>query len=83
MKPHNDGSDITLYPNPTTGVVHIESSNYEENMNYTILNAFGQCLDAGVLQSNMLSLEKLPSGIYFVQLSSGNQPIVTKKIIKQ
>lgn len=83
VKPHNDGSDITLYPNPTTGVVHIESSNYEENMNYTILNAFGQCLDAGVLQSNMLSLEKLPSGIYFVQLSSGNQPIVTKKIIKQ
>ncbi len=83
VKPHDNRSDVTLYPNPTTGIVHIESSDYEENMSYTITNAFGQCLETGILQSNMLSLEKLPSGIYFVQLSSKNQHIVTKKIIKK
>ena len=83
VKPHESHSDITVYPNPTTGVVYFENTDYEENMNYMVLNAFGQCLDMGVLQSNRLSLEKFPAGIYFVQLSSKNQTIITKKIIKQ
>lgn len=83
IKPHEMPSDITLYPNPTKGVVHIETADIEEDMTYMILNAYGQCLETGTLQSQELSLVKYPVGIYFIQLSSNNHPIITKKIIKQ
>jgi hypothetical protein len=83
VKPHELQSDITIYPNPTKGVVYIETPDVEDDMNYSIMNSYGQCLETGTLNSNELSLEKLPAGIYFVQFSSKNQPITTKKIIKQ
>ena len=83
VKPHDNQQDIAIYPNPTKGIVHVDFSDSEEDMSYSIMSAFGQCLETGTLQSHELSLEKLPSGIYFVQFFSKNQTITTKKIIKQ
>jgi len=75
--------NIRIYPNPTTGVVHIQMEDNEQDMQYSIMNVYGQCVESGTLYSNELSLEKYPSGLYFIQLSSHNKTIVTEKIIKQ
>ena len=83
IKPHEKQQDITLYPNPTKGVVYVKSTDFEEDMNYMIMNAYGQCLETGTLHSQELSLAKYPVGIYFIQLSSNNHPVTTRKIIKQ
>ena len=79
----HDRSDIRMYPNPTTGVVHIEVENPDEVLNYRIVNVYGQCVENGTLHRNELSLERYPAGIYFVQLMTQNKPIITEKIIKQ
>lgn len=79
----HDRSDIRMYPNPTTGVVHIEVENPDEVLNYRIMNVYGQCVENGILHRNELSLERYPAGIYFAQLMTQNKPIITEKIIKQ
>lgn len=82
VRPHAQ-SDIRIYPNPTDGQLHVETSLLEEGVNYQILNIFGQCLESGTLTSNELSLASYPSGIYFVRLLNQNQPLKTEKIIKK
>ena len=52
-------------------------------MQYKIMNVYGQCVETGTLYSNELSLERYPSGLYFVQLLSENQVVVNEKIIKR
>jgi hypothetical protein len=75
-------SDIKIYPNPTHDKLNIQYNNEAENLNYQILNMYGQCLEVGQLQSNELSLAPYAEGVYFIRLFSKNQPIKTEKIIK-
>ena len=81
--PQHAERNIRMYPNPTTGVVHIQTDDNEQDMQYNILNVYGQCVESGTLYSNELTLEGFPTGLYFIQLSSENQVIITEKIIKQ
>lgn len=81
--PQHTHRDVKMYPNPTTGTIHIQIDDNEQDMSYTIWNVYGKCLESGKLQSSELSLEKYPNGIYFVQLSNKNETIVTEKIVKQ
>jgi hypothetical protein len=76
-------ADIKLYPNPTDGVLHVETNSLDLEMNYQIMNVFGQCLESGTLTSNDISLAHYPTGVYFVKLSSQNQILKTEKIIKK
>lgn len=81
--PQHTNKDVKMYPNPTTGTIYIQIDDYEQDMNYTIWNVYGKCLETGKLQSSELSLEKYPNGVYFVQLSDKNKTIITEKIVKQ
>ena len=81
--PQHAARNIRMYPNPTNGTVHIQTEDFDSDFDYRITNVFGQCLESGKLYTNELSLERFPTGVYFIQLSSGNQAIVTEKIIKQ
>lgn len=83
VKPHDKIKNITMYPNPTSDIIHIQTSDYQEDIDYRILNIYGQCLETGKLSTPELSLSKFANGVYFVQLSSKNQPIITEKIIKK
>lgn len=79
--PQHATRDIRTYPNPTTGVVHIDTD-MDTDMHYRITNVYGQCVETGRLYTKELSLERFPTGIYFIQLLSENQTVVTEKIIK-
>jgi hypothetical protein len=81
VRPYNM-SDIKIYPNPTHDKLYIQHDTEEENFNYQILNMYGQCLEAGPLQSNELSLAPYANGVYFIRLFSKNQSVKTEKIIK-
>ena len=71
---------ISVYPNPTTSVLHIQKPTDLEITSVTFYNSLGQA----VLTANSLdlSLEKLPIGIYEIQLST-NQGEFHKRIIKR
>ena len=83
VKPHEKYTDIRMYPNPTTGIVRIQTNDNQEDIDYKILNVFGQCVEMGHLNTPEISLANFANGIYFVQLSSKNKPIITEKIIKK
>ncbi len=83
VKPHQIPADITVYPNPTSDKIKIQINDNQENIDYKIINVYGQCVEMGKLNNPELSLAKFANGIYFVQLSSKKQILKTEKIIKQ
>lgn len=72
-------SKIKYFPNPTGDIVNFEIDGLE-SLDYIISNQIGQRLFSGKLDSNVrsVSLERYPSGIYFITLSNGE----LNKIIK-
>ena len=82
----NNEIQITVYPNPTTGELNIQSSTFKVQ-GVEIYDVQGRKVyedsnssDLTVLRSYDLTV--FPAGIYFVRIAT-EQGIVTKKIIKQ
>ncbi|WP_431157778.1 T9SS type A sorting domain-containing protein [Winogradskyella poriferorum] len=76
---------VTFYPNPVKETLNIRTQNVNEALDYEVVNALGQRVTRGKLNINtlnILSLEQLSSGIYFIKLSSENNSLV-HKIIKE
>lgn len=76
---------VTFYPNPVKETLNIRTQNINEALDYEVVNALGQLVTTGKLNINtlnILSLEQLSSGIYFIKLSSENNSLV-HKIIKE
>ena len=83
--PEQIESKITLYPNPTTGQLTIESSKFKVQR-VEIYDVYGrriQSFSPSVLQSiNLIDITVLHPGIYFVKIST-EAGIVTKKVVKE
>jgi M6 family metalloprotease-like protein len=85
---HSIGTrSISLYPNPSDGIVHLTLSNFETNKNYRLLvtNVLGEkVLDKQFNHSNNSSfdLSNQPAGVYFIQIIMENQSYLRKLIIK-
>ena len=73
--------DISVYPNPTTGVIYITQSNMVDYKELRVYNINGSL----ILQNkevNSIDLSNLSPGTYFLQIFT-ESAIVTHKIIKQ
>lgn len=72
-------SSILLYPNPTSGIMHIDGE--YDNVDFLTLN--GKKLNVGIIKDGTrteVNLYGLPSGLYIVRLRKDNL-IINKKII--
>jgi hypothetical protein len=67
--------DITFYPNPASGAIYISG----DFIQATLLSVSGQIIRQ-VYGDKMFNLQGLPSGIYFLEVST-NQGSARKKII--
>jgi len=75
VKKHN----ISIYPNPTTGIFTIES---KENYNtYFIYNLFGRSLINSKIENNKIDISELNSGVYILKLV-GDKGESIQRIIK-
>lgn len=72
-----------FYPNPTTGNLHVKSSENIQDFQYQISDIYGRILDAATLQEGIINLSNYASGIYIVKILNNNQIIKTEKIIKK
>lgn len=69
---------VNVYPNPTNNTVYI-TGNIENVLVYDIK---GDLL-MNVSYQNQIKMNELPAGIYFLKITSDNEQITVKKVIKQ
>jgi hypothetical protein len=71
--------NISLYPNPFTDVLNIET---KELLNtYSIINTEGKEIQKGTIINNKVPTNCLPSGTYFIRFTN-HKGSISKKIIK-
>jgi hypothetical protein len=79
---------ISLFPNPTKGEVTLNFENGSPgHCKSQISDLWGrplisEQLEAGISSHNV-SLDKLPSGIYFIKITENGLPVWIEKIVKQ
>lgn len=79
-----DLKPLTAYPNPTTGMIRIESDAGFTSLE--VLNLMGQTvvLESFTRQQNVeVSLEEMPSGLYFINCYQGDELIGRTKVIRE
>ena len=75
-------SNLTLYPNPTTGILQIANPNFVKIEKIEIYNTFGQKLKP-VIRKNRIDMSRFQTGIYFVKILDANGKQGTFKILKK
>ena len=77
---------FSIYPNPTSGIVNLVSENsidLESANIYSVQGNLVKTFSAKELElSNQLNISELSSGVYFLQLYSGESEIVRKLIVE-
>ncbi|MGH1335175.1 MAG: T9SS type A sorting domain-containing protein [Aureispira sp.] len=77
---------VNTFPNPTTGLVHIELEDAENTTtSIEVLNSLGQLLlKTEVKDKNMIEIDlsKEPDGMYFLHITNGTNQ-VTETVIKE
>ena len=70
---------INIYPNPATDIITFNlTSNFNPNT-VKLYNLQGQEVYTNQLKANTIDVSTLPSGLYFIELSNGEQ-LVRKKV---
>jgi hypothetical protein len=80
----NGNSVFTAYPNPTTGLISINSSN-AIIAKIVVRDAAGRVIfeNSNTTSSSSIDLTEMESGIYFVTIFDANQSQTTMKVLKQ
>lgn len=74
-------NSVSIYPNPSNGVINIESPTALDAIEIITIN--GQVLQQikrPTLENNTYTLDNIPKGFYFIKLSTHNNS-VTKKVL--
>ncbi|WP_333877216.1 T9SS type A sorting domain-containing protein [Flavobacterium sp.] len=75
-------NNILLYPNPTSGFVHVEKPEDVGIRNIIIRNLLGEVVLTN-LNIDTFDLSSISSGIYFCHITTSNGFVFTKKITKE
>ncbi|MEN8125194.1 MAG: glycosyl hydrolase family 18 protein [Bacteroidota bacterium] len=74
-------TNLTLYPNPTNGLLKIDNPNFLEINEVAIFNIYGQKLQTK-FQNNTVDISRYSNGIYLIRIEDKNGKQGTFKIIK-
>ncbi|MFL1895662.1 endonuclease [Aquimarina sp. 2-A2] len=73
--------DFTVYPNPANDFIFLRNTTLKAS-EYKVMNQNGQIVRSGKVSGKEISLEQLPTGIYFVSVTT-DQNITYKRFIKR
>ena len=77
--------DFTVYPNPTINFLTLNVGNAElSTLNFQLYDLSGKLIESRKILSSTetISMENLPSALYFLRVTNNNQDLKTFKIIK-
>jgi len=84
----NQLSEVKLYPNPGSGVFTLEIPAIDNIVTISVENSLGQVIYTAVVEANQtgsaqqLNLTSATSGLYFVKITSNNETLVSKLIVR-
>lgn len=76
---NSNTSDVTIYPNPTTGILNFNSKS--EIQNIALFDLSGRKISES--NSSQINISSLPKGIYLVKISTKDGKTTTKKVVKK
>src|SRR5690606_32804737 len=76
---NNQISEVTIYPNPTTGILNFNSKS--EIQNVVLFDLSGRKISE--FNSSQINISSLPKGIYLVKISTKDGKTTTKKVVKK
>jgi chitodextrinase/uncharacterized Ntn-hydrolase superfamily protein len=74
--------DLVLYPNPVKTTLNVKLFDSGEVMTYRIIDITGKVVLIGELSQNSIDVEKLKSGIYFIEVNEGEE-LLMQSFIKE
>lgn len=80
----NNLSNISIYPNPTSGNISINFGEVKQNLKATLTNSLGQVIFAQQFESTdhfKVDIDA-PTGIYFLKIESSDGETKTIKVLK-
>lgn len=88
-KPAADERQLLVYPNPSTGIVHIAVNGFEgRKLELRVLNVIGSVIYRETISelndrfTKTLDLSKFASGLYYVKLEGDNASQMRKLVIR-
>ena len=79
----NTLKNLSIYPNPSSGIFNIAVSGLDAQINYVVMNAQGQEIYNGnLMESQQLDLSSEAKGIYFIKFISDSVLRVEKLVIR-
>ncbi|HEX7414110.1 MAG TPA: T9SS type A sorting domain-containing protein [Bacteroidia bacterium] len=77
--------ETTIYPNPTTGIINLKSSSFQNINSLEIYNMLGTCIHKQVASpsNGEIDLSTQPNGIYFIHLQTEQGTEIKKLIIEK
>lgn len=75
--------NITIFPNPTSGLLNIQINNSVRDLKYEVINLLGQNLQSGIIRNNEpINLGSLANAVYLVKITDVERNAsLTKKIV--
>ena len=77
-----DGFDVSVYPNPTSGKFFINLGNEEQIIKTEVMNSVGQLVQSSKTASNQIDLSGLNNGVYFVRINTSHGSVVRRVVLK-
>ena len=83
LEDHSPSYEATIYPNPTSEVLNIKTSTFE-NVTYTLYDAQGKLVLQDILSEEQtpIQVSQLAPGSYSLTLNNQTQNLKTFKLIK-
>lgn len=77
--------EITVYPNPTEDILHVESSLINDGAKAVVCNSIGKIIKESLIKNGVTTIDisSLSPGIYIVKFESDKAYISARKIVKR
>lgn len=78
-----DETNLLLFPNPTTNTITLTHKNNISKIQ--LLGMYGNVIQSAISveSGSSVSLENYPAGVYFIQYTSENGSVLSKRVVKQ
>lgn len=78
-----EAQHISVFPNPAENKININAGNLPDGKKFRVLDITGRISLQGSISGNEIGIESLESGLYILQIESGNGEFMTHRFVKK